>query len=432
MINLPDKLAEIDKKGENIKVAIVGVGQMGAGVANVISQMKGMETVAFAEIEKEKAIALFEELGVERKSIFTSDDPESCNRALEKGMRVVTDKACIIPHLKLVDVIVEATGIPSVGAEVAFEAIRCKKHIVMMNVETDVTVGPILKELAKDKGIVYTVGAGDEPGAIKELYDFATSVGFRVVAAGKGKNNPLDREATPESLKDIALKKGVNPKMLCEFVDGSKTMVEMAAVANATGLLPDIRGMHGPKCNVEELASVFSLKKDGGILEKEGVVDYAIGNVAPGVFVVVTTDNKRLIKDLEYMSMGKGPNYLLYRPYHLTSIEIPISVARAFLYKEPTIVCKERPVAEAITVAKRDLKAGKVIDGIGRFDIYGSIEKASVAFEENLLPLGLAEGAVLKENVKKGEYIRKDQVELDENSVLVNLRRLQEKVLLPL
>jgi len=318
-------------------------------------------------------------------------------------------------------------GIPRVGAEVAFEAIRKKKHIIMMNIETDVTVGLILAELARNCGVVYTVGAGDEPGAIKELYDFARSLGFKIVAAGKGKNNPLDREATPDSLRDIALKKGVNPKMLCEFVDGSKTMIEMTALANATGLVPDVRGMHGPRCELSELASVFALKEKGGILNQEGVVDYALGRIAPGVFVVVTTENKRLIKDLEYMGMGKGPNYLLYRPYHLASIEVPISIARAVIYQEPTLISSGKPVAETITVAKRDLRKGERIDGIGRFDIYGSIEKASLAREENLLPLGLAEGAVLKVNVKKGDYITLDQVELEE-SVLVSLRRLQDKL----
>jgi len=431
MLNLPEKLAMLEKKDEIIRVAVVGVGRMGAGVATLISRMKGMDVVAVADIDRERATGLFEEIGIPKKDIFLSDDPYECSRALDKGMRVVATRANVLPHTSFIDVIVEATGVPSVGAEVAFESIREKKHIVMMNVETDVTVGPILAELSKACGVVYTVGAGDEPAAIKELYDFATSLEFKVVAAGKGKNNPLNKEATPDSLKEIALKKGVNPKMLTEFVDGSKTMIEMTAVANATGLFPDVRGMHGPRCELRELTSVFSLKERGGILNQEGVVDYALGKIAPGVFVIITTDNRRLIEDLEYLRMGEGPNYLLYRPYHLTSAEIPLSVARAAIYKEPTLICKGKPVAETITVAKRDLKAGKRIDGIGRFDIYGSIERASVARRENLLPLGLAEGAVLKEDVKKGEYLTLSQVELDEKSILVNLRRLQDKVLSP-
>ena len=349
MLNLPEKLAELEKKGKTIKVGVVGVGQMGAGVVNIINQMKGIEVVAIADIDRERAMQIFEEIGISRDNLFLSDDQEECTKMLERGIHIVTSEAKLIPHLGPVDAVVEATGVPRVGAEVAFTSIMQRKHIIMMNVETDVTVGHILAEFAKNAGVVYTVGAGDEPGATKELCDFAKSVGLKIIAAGKGKNNPLDKEATPDTLRDIALKKGTNPKMLCEFVDGSKTMIEMCALANATGLVPDVRGMHGPRCKVNELTSVFSLKEKGGILNQEGVVDYALGKIAPGVFVVFTTENKRLIKDLEYMSMGKGPNYLLYRPYHLTSIEIPISIARAVIYKEPTIVPKGKPVAEAVS-----------------------------------------------------------------------------------
>jgi len=428
MLNLPEKLDELENKGGIIKVGIVGVGQMGAGVVTVINQMKGMDAVAIADIDRERALTIFKEIGVPRENIFFSDDPEACAKALEKGMRVATSNAKLIPYIQSLDAIVEATGVPRVGAEVAFSAIMQQKHVIMMNVETDVTIGHILAELAHKNGTVYTVGAGDEPGAIKELYDFAKSLGFTIIAAGKGKNNPLNKEATPDTLRETAIRRGIKPKMLCEFVDGSKTMIEMCAVANATGLVPDVRGMHGPWCELSDLTSTFALKEKGGILTKKGVVDYALGKIAPGVFVVITTKNKRLIQDLEYMSMGQGPNYLLYRPYHLASIEVPLSIARAVLYQEPVIVPSGTPVAETITVAKQALPAGHQIDGIGLFDIYGSIEEASVAHEENLLPLGLAEGAILKTAVKKGNCIIRDQVELQEDSVLMNLRRLQDKL----
>lgn len=428
MLNLPEKLENLEKTGKKIRVGIVGAGQMGFGLVNVISQTKGMEVVALAEIEIEKAILAFESTGIRKKEILVSEDFSQCDEALSEGRGVVTKEARILPSLPLIDVIVEATGVPEVGARVAYEAINHKKDIVMMNIEADVTVGPLLAKLARDTGVVYTVGAGDEPSVIKGLCDFAMSLGFQVVVAGKGKNNPLDRETTPKSLEKIALSKKMNPKMLTEFVDGSKTMIEMTALANATGLVPDIRGMHGPKCSINDLSSVFTLKKEGGILNQYGVVEYALGDVAPGVFAVITTDNPHLRENMDYLKMGSGPNYLLYRPYHLANIEVPLSIARAIFYHEPTLQAKGSLVAETITVAKRNLKRGEKLDGIGGYTVYGSIEKADVARREKLLPLGLAQGAIIKKSISRGNYITYDDVELDSSSFLLNLRKTQDRL----
>jgi len=222
----------------------------------------------------------------------------------------------------------------------------------------------------------------------------------------------------------------MNPKMLTEFVDGSKTMIEMTALANATGLVPDIRGMHGPKCSIKDLSSVFALKKEGGILNQYGVVEYALGDIAPGVFTVITTDNPHLREDMSYLKMGSGPNYLLYRPYHLANIEVPLSIARAIFYHEPTLQAKGSLVAETITVAKRNLKRGERLDGIGGYTVYGSIEKADAARREKLLPLGLARGAIIKKSISRGDYITYDDVELDSSSFLLNLRKTQDELFL--
>ena len=203
-------------------------------------------------------------------------------------------------------------------------------------------------------------------------------------------------------------------------------MIEMAAVSNATGLVPDVRGMHGPHCNVKDLKTVFSLKSQGGILEKEGVVDFGIGDINPGVFVVVTTDNKQLIDGLSQRDMGFGPNYLLYRPYHLCSCETPITVAQSVLYGESTAHPMDHLTSECITVAKQDLKAGQVLDGIGECCYRGSIDLHSVARAGNMLPLGLAKGATLKCDVKRDEIITYDMVDLPEDSVLLQLRRIQD------
>lgn len=327
--------------------------------------------------------------------------------------------------------VIDATGSPEMGARVTLDCIRYQKHIVMMNVECDITVGPILRQLCEKAGIVYSLTAGDEPGSIIEVYRFAKALGFEVVAAGKGKNNPLDIYANPgqEEWINKAAARDMNPRMLIEFVDGSKTMIEMCAVSNATGLVPDVRGMHGPKCNVKDLAKVFSLKEQGGILNKTGVVDFGIGDINPGVFVIVTTKNKRIIDGLVQRDMGTGPNYLLFRPYHLCSIETPITAAQAVLYGESTAHPMDHLTSECITIAKKDLKAGETLDGIGEYCYRASIELADVASAGNMLPVGLAKGAVLKVDVAKDEVITYDMVELDNRSVLLQLRRMQDQML---
>ena len=323
-----------------------------------------------------------------------------------------------------VDVVVEATGIVEVGARVAYEAILNGKHVVMLNVETDVTVGAILGRMARSAGVVYTGSAGDEPGAIMELYDFARSLGFEVVVAGKGKNNPLDPFASAESVEEEAREKGMNPKMLASFVDGTKTMVEMGAVANATGFTPDVPGMYGPEETVPgRLVDVFGLREDGGVLSGYGVVDYVRG-VAPGVFVIIRSQEGPVRETLSYLGQGAGPNHVLYRPYHLTSLETPISVARAAIYGEPTIACASSPTSEVVAVAKRDLRAGDKLGGIGSADYYGWLHAASEVGD--MLPLGLASGARITQPVARGRAIPRSGVELAQDSFVASLRRLQE------
>lgn len=206
-------------------------------------------------------------------------------------------------------------------------------------------------------------------------------------------------------------------------------MVEMAALANATGLRPSCRGLHGPKTDIQQLTKVFALRYQGGILEEAGVVDYAIGNVAPGVFVVFTSDLPVVIDELRYLKMGDGPNWVLYRPYHLTSLETPLSVARAVLEGEATIAPTYGMVAEVVAVAKRRLRAGELIDGIGGSMVYGIIERAEIARAEQLLPLGLVQGAVLRTDIELGQPLTYADVVLDESQTVVQLRRLQDQLM---
>ena len=298
----------------------------------------------------------------------------------------------------------------------------------MMNVETDITVGPILNWYARRKGVLYALAAGDEPAACKELYDFAASLGFTIVAAGKGKNNPLDRHAKPSDAHWAreAARRGLTPNMLIEFVDGSKTMIEMAAVSNATGLTPDVRGMHGPTTSRDALHRTFALRQDGGVLSRAGVVDYGIGRVAPGVFLVVTTDHPRLREALVLRDMGRGPYYLLFRPYHLCSIEAPLTCAMLVLRGRSNMAPLDRLVSEVFAVAKRDLASGDVLDAIGGETFYGLIDRGEVAREERLLPIGLAKGARVVRPVAADAPITYDDVVLHEPSTILALRRLQD------
>lgn len=427
-MNLATELEQRQRENRIIRVGLVGVGQMGAGMIAQIHLMRGMDVVAAADIDVRRAVGAFRSIGVAEDDIVVLDERANvhdANTAIAAGKRVVTTRATRIPEMD-VDAVVEATGMPSIGALVAFRTILAKRHIIMLNVETDVTVGYLLKSMAEAANVIYTTSAGDEPGALLELYDFATSLGFEVVVAGKGKNNPLNRSATPNQLAEQARQQEMSPKMLASFVDGTKTMVEMTAVANATGLVPDISGMHGPRATPDTLAQIFCPREDGGILHKRGVVDYALGDIAPGVFLIFTTTQPKIIKDLQYLRLGPGPYWALYRPYHLANIETPLSVALAVLHHQATLVPKGPPVAETTTVAKRDLQPGEILDGLGGTMVHGNIELAQVARTEGMLPLGLSERARVKRAVARGQTLMYDDVELDEQSFIVYARRIQD------
>ncbi len=425
MYEIDMKLKKLQDEGKPIRVGLVGAGQMGTDIVAQIAGMAGMEVDVVVDLRTETAVSAYKLSGYEGEIVETNDLAVA-EEAVRAGRKVATTNYKLAVLTSTIQVVIDATGAPEMGARISLDCINNKKHIVMMNVECDVTVGPILRQMAENAGVVYSLTAGDEPGSIVEVYRFATALGLKVVAVGKGKNNPLDIYATPADLQAKADARQMSAKMLCEFVDGSKTMIEMAAVSNATGLVPDIRGMHGPKCNIKDLTKVFCRKDQGGILNREGVVDYGIGDINPGVFVIVSTDQERLKDGLLQRDMGPGPNYLLLRPYHLCSIETPITVAQAVLYGESTAHPKKRLTSECITVAKRDLKAGEVLDSIGEFCYRASIDLYEVAKEGKMLPVGLAKGAKLLCDVKKDEIITYDMVELDNNSVLLQLRRMQD------
>lgn len=429
MYEIDLKLQGLETAGKPIRVAVVGAGQMGKEIICQIGLMKGMRVDIAVDLTLDAVHAAYDMSG-DRREYIDTNDPAEASAALDAGKRVATLNSAIAVESHGIQVVIDATGSPEMGARLALKCFDNKKHIVMMNVECDITVGPILRRMAENAGVVYSLTAGDEPGAIIEVYRFARALGYDVVAAGKGKNNPLDIYATPgdEEWMEKAKARNMNPRMLVEFVDGSKTMIEMCAVSNATGLIPDKRGMHGPKCNIEDLLRVFSTREQGGILEKAGVVDYGIGNINPGVFVIFTTDSPLLREGLKQRDMGPGPNYLLFRPYHLCSCETPITAAQAVIYGESTAHPLRKLTSECITIAKRDLKRGQTLDGIGEYCYRGSIELAGTARAGNMLPLGLAKGAVLTRDAQRDEIITYDMVTFPQPSVLLELRRIQDQM----
>jgi predicted homoserine dehydrogenase-like protein len=423
---LHQELLAYARSGRQIQVGLVGAGQMGEGLIAQMERMVGMAAFAVADITPGLAARALQSANIAAAQIVETDDPDLAAQAVSEGKRIATRRADLVSKLPGLDIVVEATGVPEVGARVALDAILARKHVVQMNVETDATVGYLLRQMANAAGVVYTLTAGDEPGAAMELYDFAVALGFEIVCVGKGKNNPLDRLATPDSVAEKAAKQQMNPKMLASFVDGTKTMVEMTSLGNAIGFVPDVRGMHGPAVTPKTLAEVYSPQAQGGILQQSQVVEYGLG-VAPGVFVVFTTDHPKIGRDLQYLSMGSGPNWALYRPYHLTSLETPISIARAVLHGQTTIATDRVPVAETVTYAKRALRSGEQIDSLGGYTVYGMIERAIVARQERLLPLGLAPGCRVRRDVAQGCPVTYDDVEIDETKVIISLRRLQDK-----
>jgi predicted homoserine dehydrogenase-like protein len=260
-----------------------------------------------------------------------------------------------------------------------------------------------------------------------ELYDFVGSLGFEPVVIGKGKNNPLNPAATPDTVAESARKADKDPYQVASYVDGTKTMFEMTCAANATGCRPMQRGMTGPEATLETVSQIFALEEDGGITKFPGAVDFVQGSsMAGGVFITVRVEDERIRADLEYLKVGKGKYFTFFRPYHLWFLEAPISIARAHLSRETTLVPLDDPVAEVMTVAKRALNPGDQLDTFGGYTFHGVMDRAEVARDLNALPVGLAPGAEIVRPVEAGETVTWNDVKLDEDSQVVRLRRQQD------
>ena len=415
--------------GKPIRIGLIGCGEMGTDIVTRVAHMPGIEIGAISESNPQRALKAAEIAYGEQGHARETGTGSDLSLALEAHKIAVTDNADLILNNDLIDVVIDATGIPAVGAEIGLRAMEHGKHLVMMNVEADVTIGAYLKSEADRLGVVYSLGAGDEPSSCMELIEFVTAMGHPIVAAGKGKNNPLNIDAIPDNYIEEATRRNMNVRLLVEFVDGSKTMVEMAAIANATGLVPDKAGMHGPAATLDQLSSTLIPEKDGGVLSRVGVVDYTIGKgVAPGVFVVADMSHPRISERMEDLKMGKGPYFTFHRPYHLTSLEVPLTCARAVLYGKADMVPLSKPTAEVAAVAKKDMAIGETLDAIGEYCYRAWIMTAGEARAAKAIPCGMLTGAKVLKPIKKGELITYDNAALPAGSRLAELRARQDKL----
>lgn len=428
MWNLDKKLVALKEEHREIRCAIIGAGQMGKGLITQFLMIPGVIPTIIANRTVQKAYDIMTGCGIAPETIVIVETVAEANAAIAAGKWVITQDPMIACTAEAVQCVVEATGVPELGAFVATTAIKNRKHIVMLNVECDVVIGPYLHHLAREAGVIYTGSAGDEPAAAMELYSFAKAIGFEVLVIGKGKNNAVDLTCNPDSVREEAIRRGMNPRILAEFKDGTKTMVELACMSNATGFVPDVIGAHGLKSDVQGLNQKYRLKTEGGHLNQHGVVEYVDG-ISPGVFVTVHSDNPEYLFHLDYLKMGEGPFWTLYRPYHLCNLETPITIYKAVIDNETTIVPLDGLVSECIAKAKKDLHPGDTLDGIGGYTAHGSLATYTESKTKGYVPMGLiTTQAVVTKPIKQGEILTYDNVQVDDTTLIYQLRQAQDNL----
>jgi predicted homoserine dehydrogenase-like protein len=405
-----------------IRVAVVGAGTSGAMIIRHLMSrvVPALRLVAVANRTVRRTAALMEtELGYPPAEVSTAHDLEL---ALERGVPALCSDAELLCSSDKVEVVVEATGTVEFGATVVCKAIQHHKHVVLVNAELDATLGPLLKTYADTQGVVYSHTDGEEPGVAMTLVRYLRSIGLRPVAAGNLKGM-IDPYRTPETQREFAVKHNQDPAKVASFADGTKLSMEATILANATGFQVGKRGMYGPSClHVREIARLLPLEQ----MLAGGLVDYALGaEPYTGVFVIVHEEHPIKRRELNYFKMGEGPLYVFYTPYHLPHIQIASSIIHAALEHDSTVAPLGPPICEVATLAKRPLRAGEILDGVGGFMAYGVIENADLFRSEGLLPIGVSEGCRLVRNVAKDEAVRYSDVELPEGRLCDRLRAEQ-------
>lgn len=425
MILVDTALQRRAAEGRPVRIGLVGAGFMARGVALQIAlSVPGMQVAAIANRTLETARRAYREAGMtEMRTVETVFQLE---QAIQDGVPAVTDDPLLLCRAGGIDAIVEVTGTIEQAARVALEAIEHRKHVVLMNAEVDGTVGPILKTYADRAGVVLTSADGDQPGVMMNLFRFVRGIGVKPVLCGniKGLHDPYRNPTTQEG---FAKQWGQNPAMVTSFADGTKISFENAIVANGTGMGVGRRGMFGPTVPagtpIQQVADLYPLE---ALLEGPGIVDYVVGAMpGPGVYVLGTHDHPQQRHYLNLYKLGAGPLYCFYTPYHLCHFEVPNTVARAVLFGDAALAPLAGPLVEVVAAAKKDLRAGDTLDGLGCYMTYGLAENSATARAEDLLPIGLAEGCRLRRDVAKDAVLTFADVDLPPGRLCDRLWREQ-------
>jgi predicted homoserine dehydrogenase-like protein len=441
-MNLYRLLEQRGAAGKPLRVGLIGAGKFGTMFLAQARRTPGLHLLAVADLASDRARAALKRTGwVDERVTATS-----FTEALDRGTTYVTDDALALIAASGLDIAIDATGDPAAGIRHALACCRERKHIVMVNVEADALAGPLLARRAQEAGVVYSLAYGDQPALICELVDWARAAGFEVVAAGKGtKFLPGYHESTPATVwqhygftPEQVARGDFNAQMFNSFLDGTKSAIEMAAVANSTGLTPASTGLAFPPCGVDDLPRVLRPRAAGGALDHAGTVEVVSSlerdgrpvfrDLRWGVYVTFATDSDyvaRCFKEYGLVTDDTGNHAAMYKPYHLIGLELGISVASVGLRGEPT----GSPTgfrADVVAAAKRDLKLGEMLDGEGGYTVYGRLMPAAESLAQAGLPIGLAHHVRLRRAVARGAIVHWGDVEIAQDNEAVRTRREME------
>jgi predicted homoserine dehydrogenase-like protein len=423
VIILDQALARREVEGNPVRIGLVGAGYMARGIAAHAEWTEGVEIVAIANRTIERASNIYaENRPGGAREVATLAELE---HAIARRSPVVAADPLLLCRAESVDVVMDATGEVDLGLQVSLEAIANGKHVVLVNAELDATLGPVLKARANSAGVIITNTDGDEPGVTMNLFRYVSTIGLRPVLAGNIKGF-IDPHRNPETQRAFAASVGQGPKMITSFADGTKLSMETTLVANATGFRVVQRGMRGHRCNhVKDVLSFY----DPDELLGGGYVDYVLGaQPGTGAFVVGHTEHPVHREYLGHFKMGEGPFYVFYTPWHLPQAEACLTAARAAIFHDASVTPLAGPQTDVVTIAKRDLRAGEMLDGIGGFMAYGTIENIDVSRRERLLPMGLSQGCELVREVAIDRPVTYDHVRVPDGRLADALRSEQDEL----